>query len=152
MFCGHNEEMRLVMEELDEMGLSYLQVERPISALCMLRNPWLPVSTVVVPPGSHWLVFAGLLGRNYPRLRRLLVDQGLSPQGVGLAMTHKIVDDTLSSARDRAGLHEALGIALSGEDCLCCGAPLAATATFFCGACLERSSSLGPQDDLGGYG
>jgi hypothetical protein len=152
MFCGSNGEMREVMAELDSLGLRYKRVDRPISALCVLKNPWKPVTTLVFPPSSHWLVFSGLLGTNHPELRRLLVDGGLSPLGAELAVAHSIVDDTWSRARDASGLHEALGISLSGDDCLSCGLPLAVSSSAFCATCLDRSSSLGPQDDLGGCG
>ena len=152
MFCGRSEELLLIMEQLDYAGLSYALAKDPIEALWMLSDPQRTLSTVIVPPDSDWLVFAGLVGGEFPRMNRLLVEENLSVAATTYAIRNSVVDDTLANACRSLGLYKALGFRLSGESCISCGLLLRIGEHDFFAPCLDRSFSMGVLDDIGGDG
>lgn len=149
LFCGNNHAIHQAMEHLDEAGFEYEHATTPLEAFCLVQDPWRPFTTLACAPTPLWLEFAEVMETENPQLRRVLLADENTSGAHERAVENGTVHNILCEPWHPYGLYEALGLKLSQEPCLCCGARIAPAAVVFCAQCSSRSTQLCELDDLG---
>jgi hypothetical protein len=150
IFCGRGKAVQRAVSELREAGVAYEEASTQLGALRLLQDPWNAITSVVLSPTKEWIDFSVFVSEEYPAVRRILLHQAQGVASARLAIEYAEVDLALYEPWTTGALYAALGLHLTGQQCLSCQNRLTSPASPFCAACRMRSTNLDIRDDLGG--